>query len=308
MNSEATKSQFKQNAVCVVIPTYNNGKTVLDVVRKVSEYCEDIIVVNDGSTDETAKVLETLTIEAPQAETQTTKTQSIETPLSGDTPQVVETPQTIETHGRASLHTNITIVTHPVNKGKGKALTTGFQAAMDKGFRYAITMDADGQHYASDLPAFVEALATHPDTLIVGSRQFDQPNMPQKNTFANRFSNFWFTVHTGKKIPDTQTGYRLYPIDKMGKMKLLSSRYETELALLVRSAWRGISIYPIPINVYYPPEEERVSHFRPGPDFLRISLLNTFFTFAAILYGYPAMLYHYIKFKIQNSKFKDRNP
>ena len=62
MNSEATKSQFKQNAVCVVIPTYNNGRTVADVVRAAMEYCEDIMVVNDGSTDDTAKVLETLTI------------------------------------------------------------------------------------------------------------------------------------------------------------------------------------------------------------------------------------------------------
>ena len=183
--------------------------------------------------------------------------------------------------------------------GKGKALTSGFQAAMERGFRYAITMDADGQHYASDLPAFAEALATHPDTLIVGSRQFGLPNMPQKSSFANKFSNFWFTVQTGKKLPDTQTGYRLYPLNKMGKMKLLSSRYEAELALLVRSAWRGIDIMPIPINVYYPPKEERVSHFRPGMDFFRISVLNTFFTFAAILYGYPSMLYHLIKKKLK---------
>ena len=262
MNAEATKLQFKQNAVCVVIPTYNNGKTVADVVRNALEYCKDIIVVNDGSTDNTF----------------------------------------VETHGRTSLPVNITVINHPVNKGKGKALTTGFRTAMDKGFRYAITMDADGQHYASDLPAFAEALATHPDTLIVGSRQFDQPNMPQKNTFANRFSNFWFTVQTGKKLPDTQTGYRLYPLDKMGQMRLLSSRYEAELALLVRSAWRGIDILPIPINVYYPPKEERVSHFRPGWDFFRISILNTFFTFAAILYGYPAMLFHYVKKKMKISK------
>lgn len=276
MNSEATKSQFKQNAVCVVIPTYNNGRTVADVVRAAMEYCEDIMVVNDGSTDDTAKVLETLTIKKTEAET-----------------------QAVETHGRSSLQNGITVITHPVNIGKGKALTTGFHAAMEKGFRYAITMDADGQHYASDLPAFAEVLTAHPDTLIVGSRQFDQPNMPQQNSFANRFSNFWFTVQTGKKIPDTQTGYRLYPIDKMGKMKLLSSRYEAELALLVRSAWRGIDILPIPINVYYPPKEERVSHFRPGWDFFRISVLNTFFTFAAILYGYPAMLYHNIKRKLK---------
>ena len=78
-----------------------------------------------------------------------------------------------------------------------------------------------------------------------------------------------------------------------------SSRYEAELALLVRSAWRSINILPIPINVYYPPKEERVSHFRPGMDFFRISVLNTFFTFAAILYGYPSMFYHHIKKKLK---------
>lgn len=272
MNPEATKLTFKQNAVCLVIPTYNNGKTVANVVRNALEYCEDIIVVNDGSTDDTARILEA---------------------------QAMEVPQTAETRDGEPLRTNVTIVTHPINKGKGKALITGFRAAMERGFHYAITMDADGQHYASDLPAFAEALTKHSDTLIVGSRQFGLPNMPQKSSFANKFSNFWFTVQTGKKLPDTQTGYRLYPLNKMGKMKLLSSRYEAELALLVRSAWRGINILPIPINVYYPPKEERVSHFRPGMDFFRISVLNTFFTFAAILYGYPSMLYHHIKKKLK---------
>lgn len=260
MNPEATKLTFKQNAVCLVIPTYNNGKTVANVVRNALEYCEDIIVVNDGSTDGTDVLLKSL----PQA---------------------------------------MTVITHHTNLGKGKALTTGFRAAMERGFHYAITMDADGQHYASDLPAFAEALTKHSDTLIVGSRQFGLPNMPQKSSFANKFSNFWFTVQTGKKLPDTQTGYRLYPLNKMGKMKLLSSRYEAELALLVRSVWRGINILPIPINVYYPPKEERVSHFRPGMDFFRISVLNTFFTFAAILYGYPSMFYHHIKKKLKTESF-----
>lgn len=276
MPSKATKIKLKQNAVCLVIPTYNNGGTVADVVRHALEYCEDIIVVNDGSTDDTARILES---------------------------QAMEVPQTAETRDGEPLRTNVTIVTHPINKGKGKALATGLREALRRGFRYAITMDADGQHYASDLPAFAEALASHPDTLIVGSRQFGLPNMPQKSSFANRFSNFWFTVQTGKKLPDTQTGFRLYPLNKMGQMKLLSSRYEAELALLVRSAWRGINILPIPINVYYPPKEERVSHFRPGMDFFRISVLNTFFTFAAILYGYPAMLYHHIKKKLKTESF-----
>lgn len=256
MNAEATKAYFKHEKVCVVIPTFNNDKTVADVVRQVMDYCDDIIVVNDGSTDTTGEALRL-------------------------------------------LPDSITIVAHITNRGKGKALTTGFRTALAQGFRYAITLDADGQHFASDLPLFAEALTNHPDTLIVGSRQFGLPNMPQKSSFANRFSNFWFTVQTGKRLPDTQTGFRLYPLHKMGRMKLASSRYEAELALLVRSAWRGIPILSMPINVYYPPKEERVSHFRPGWDFFRISVLNAYFTFAAILYGYPAMLIRYIKVKLK---------
>lgn len=130
----------------------------------------------------------------------------------------------------------------------------------------------------------------NPDALLMGSRGLKQDNMPQKNTFANKFSNFWFTVQTGRRLPDTQTGYRLYPLRKMGDMRLITTRYEGELELLVRSAWRNIEIRPIPIRVYYPPAEERVTHFRPLQDFTRISILNTFFCFAAILYGYPSML------------------
>lgn len=186
--------------------------------------------------------------------------------------------------------TAVHVIAYQPNKGKGTALVTGFREALKLGFRYAITLDSDGQHYASDIPAFVEAITEHPDSLIIGSRGLKHDNMPQKNTFANKFSNFWFMVQTGKKLPDTQTGFRLYPLQKMGKMRLITSRYEAELEMLVRSAWRNIPIIPIPINVFYPSQEERVSFFRPGKDFTRISILNTFFCFAAILYGYPSML------------------
>ena len=74
----------------------------------------------------------------------------------------------------------------------------------------------------------------------------------------------------------------------------LVNRYETELEVLVRSAWRGIRLIPVPIHVYYPPKEERVSHFRPNVDFFRISVLNTIFCILAIVYGYPSMFFHKI--------------
>jgi hypothetical protein len=78
----------------------------------------------------------------------------------------------------------------------------------------------------------------------------------------------------------------------MKGLRPVSSRYEAELEMLVRLAWRGIRILPVPVRVYYPPEGERATHFRPGRDFFRITVLNTLFTFLAILYGYPSMFFH----------------
>ncbi|MCL2245800.1 MAG: glycosyltransferase family 2 protein, partial [Lentimicrobiaceae bacterium] len=152
----------------------------------------------------------------------------------------------------------------------------------------------DGQHFASDILLFKKAVEKNPDALIVGNRNLTQENMPKKNSFANKFSNFWFALQTGTKLPDTQTGFRLYPLEKMGSLRPFTSRYEAELEILVRCAWRGIKLVSVPIQVYYAPEEERVSHFRPGVDFFRISLLNTLFVVLALVYGYPAKWVRYL--------------
>ena len=192
----------------------------------------------------------------------------------------------------------IKIISYALNRGKGFALKCGFNYAQERGYRYALTIDADGQHFADDIPLFLDAVEKHPDALIVGNRNLTQDNMPKKNTFANKFSNFWFAVQTGTKLPDTQTGFRLYPLKKMGKLRPFTSRYEAELEILVRCSWRGIKLVSLPIRVYYAPEEERISHFRPGVDFLRISLLNTLFCFLALVYGYPAKLVRCLQTKL----------
>ncbi|MDR0863630.1 MAG: glycosyltransferase family 2 protein [Candidatus Symbiothrix sp.] len=191
----------------------------------------------------------------------------------------------------AHYQSQINIVSYSPNKGKGYALSRGFDKAEELGFSHAITMDSDGQHLAEDLPLFVEAIKNNPGAMIIGSRSLKQKNMPEKNTFANRFSNFWFTVQTGIQLPDTQTGFRLYPFKQMKGMRPFTSRYEAELELLVRAAWRNIPLIPIPIQVYYPEKNARITHFRPGIDFLRISLLNTVLVFVAVFYGYPSMLF-----------------
>ena len=227
--------------ICAVIPTYHNGGTVADVVRGVLRQGLPVLVVDDGSTDDTAQKLEGL---------------------------------------------DVKVFRHPENRGKGRALRSGLEEARRLGYRFAVTLDADGQHDPADIPALVAAAGER--TLVVGSRNLTAAGMPAGNTFANRFSNFWFTVQTGRKLPDTQTGFRVYPLEDLPSLKLLTSRYEAELTLLVFSAWKGLRLVPVPVRVYYP--EDRVSHFRPFADFFRISVLNTILCVLALVYGYPRML------------------
>lgn len=183
------------------------------------------------------------------------------------------------------------IISYPDNRGKGTALKLGFMAALDAGFAYAITLDADAQHYPEDIPLFLEANRKWPGAIIVGERKgLENAERSKASSFANSFSNFWFTIQTGLRLSDTQTGYRLYPLKKLRSMSLLTSRYEAELELLVFAAWRGVPIKGIEVNVYYPPKDERVSHFRPVRDFARISVLNTVLCVLALVYGLPRFI------------------
>jgi glycosyltransferase involved in cell wall biosynthesis len=228
---------------CVIVPTYNNARTLQTVIEDVSQYIEDIIIVNDGSTDNTGDVLSSLS--------------------------------------------SIGVLSYQPNRGKGYALKQGFRLAAEKGFRYAVTIDSDGQHHGRDIIVFLQKAQQYPDSLLVGSRLLKQENMPEGNTFANKFSNFWFRLQTGINLPDTQCGFRLYPLKKISRINIFTNRYEAELEILVRSSWKNISVFPVPISVYYPPVNERITHFRPFRDFFRISILNTFLTLIAVLYEYP---------------------
>lgn len=245
---EQQRRMLRERGICVVIPTYNNAGTIVDVVRRSKEQCDDVIVVCDGCTDDTVALL-----------------------------QQVD---------------GITIVSCPHNGGKGIALKRGFQKALKEGFSYAITLDADGQHFPEDIHIFLEANIDHPEAIIVGQRKgMESVERTSGSKFANAFSNFWFCVQTGHRLADTQTGYRLYPLKKLPCLSLLTSRYEAELELMVFSSWQGVEIVSKEVNVFYPPKEKRVSHFRPIKDFSRIFVLNTCLSILAIVYAYPLKLF-----------------
>lgn len=238
---------------CVIIPTYNNAKTLKRVIDGVLVYAENvpIIVVNDGSSDDTSSILK-------------------------------------------EYNNKIIIINNEVNLGKGISLRKAFKYALEKGIKHAITIDSDGQHYPEDIPLFLEVLQKKPGALIMGSRNMNQRGIPGKSSFGNKFSNFWFKVETGITLPDTQTGFRLYPLEPISKIKLFTTKFETEIEVIVKLAWKKVEIIPISINVLYD-SEERVSHFRPFKDFTRISILNTYLVTLTLLYYLPLRVLAVIK-------------
>lgn len=243
IQAEKISEKFRELGICVLVPTYNNAQTLLPLLNEISTFTKQIIVVNDGSTDNTLEVL-----------------------------------------GQIS---DLDLLTYAQNQGKGHALKLGFRHAFEKGYQYAITIDSDGQHYPADLPVFLEAIEQNPGTLFIGARNMDQASVPGKSSFGNRFSNFWFWVETGITLPDTQSGYRIYPLAQAAKMKYFTRKYELEIEAPVRLAWKGVPVRAVAVSVYYPPADERVSHFRPFRDFFRISVLNTFLTIWALAYIHP---------------------
>jgi glycosyltransferase involved in cell wall biosynthesis len=241
--SMTCREQFEQLQVCVIIPTYNNENSLAAIITDVAEYTDHIIVVNDGSTDNTQTII-----------------------------------------GSFSF---VQAINYTKNAGKGWALRKAFVYASEKGYKYAITIDSDGQHFAKDLPAFIDKLTAERNAIIIGARNMDQDSVPGGSSFGNRFSNFWFKVETGISSPDTQSGYRLYPLESIKQMHFFSRKYEFEIEVLVRSAWKGVKVLSVPVTVYYAAKEERVSHFRPFKDFFRISVLNTILVLIAFLYIKP---------------------
>lgn len=167
-----------------------------------------------------------------------------------------------------------TVVRLDANRGKGAALRAGLQRAAADGFTHVMTMDADGQHSADDLPKFLEAARARPEALLVGVRDFFAAGCPTHRRRSNAVSTFWFRVETGVRLPDTQCGFRCYPVVLAQRLATRSGRYAFELEFLVRASWIGITLVSVPVACSYRPEQIRQSHFRPVRDLAHITVMN----------------------------------
>lgn len=241
--------KFEELKTLVLIPTYNNAPKLRGVLDSILELTSHVLVVNDGSTDETSQILEE--------------------------------------------YENIFTLQYEKNQGKGIALKKGLDWAIKRDYRYAISMDSDGQHLASDLEKFLDKVTEEPESMIIGARNMDTAEgVPGGSSFGHKFSNFWFQLETGKKLPDTQSGFRLYPLSQIKNMRFYTTKYEFEIESIVRLSWRGVKMLWVPITVEYP--EDRITHFRKFWDFFRISILNSVLVLIALLWIKPRDLFRRI--------------
>lgn len=216
------------SAIALVIPAYNEVASLRQVASAVLAQHPWVIVVDDGSTDETAEC-------------------------------VADLPLTLlrQTH----------------NQGKGQALWRGMDYALKRGATAVITMDADGQHRAEDIPLMLKAWLTHPGHLVIGSRLHDRSQFPTSRYLANRFANFWVAWAAGYPLSDSQSGFRVYPAGLLRayqKTHRTTAGFVFESEIIIEAGRRSFEPLTVPIPAIYVANARR-SHFRPVLDILRIT-------------------------------------
>lgn len=208
---------------CIVVPVFNHGDGAAALMAHFAPLGVRVFFVNDGSTDDTASRL---------AET-------------------------------GKLHSEVRVVDHAENRGKGAAVLTGLRSAHGEGFSHALQIDADGQHDAGDIPRFLALAEQNPDAVIAGRPVFDA-SVPTGRLIARYLTHVWIWVETlSFTIRDSMCGFRVYPLApviRVTDQARLGRRMDFDPEILVRLYWDGVAILPLPTRVIYP--EGGRSHFR----------------------------------------------
>ncbi len=211
--------------ICILIPGYNEEKMIGQVVSKARKVISDVIVVDDGSIDNTYQIAKSA---------------------------------------------GAIVIRHEVNKGKGAALKTGFQYALEHNYQAVITMDSDGQHDVDDIPNFLNALNVRKADIIIGSRMKNISTMPAIRKVTNKLTSYISSLLMHQKVDDSQSGFRLITSDVLRSVKLESDRYDMESEILIKASRAGFRIISVPIKTIYGQEKSKINPLVDTYRFIRL--------------------------------------
>lgn len=173
---------------------------------------------------------------------------------------------------KLSFSQNLELVTHKVNMGKGEAILSGAKKAKELGFDAIVTFDGDKQHLSSQISKLIDVYEE--GSIVIGNRDFESVNVPDSSKFGRKFSNFWVYLETFKHLGDTQSGLRIYPLTILD-LNIKNRRFDFEIEVLALHSYRGGKIIDVNVDCYYPPSEERVTHFDKLHDNIRLTKAHT---------------------------------
>ena len=247
----------RRTSLCLIIPVYNQPDSLSTFVPKIIKRKLPVILVDDGSDKSCRQIM-----------------QELEQAIDG-----------------------VTLKSHPMNLGKGAAVKTGLQAAMEAGFSHALQIDADGQHNIDDIPRFISEMYKQPIALISAFPNYDK-TVPKLRYYGRYATHLWVWINTlSGVIKDSMCGFRLYPVEQSCLLltaEKMGDRMEFDIEFIVRWYWSGEPIVQIQTNIIYP--DNGVSHFNLFRDNLLISWMH-----CRLFFGMLKRLPELIKQKISNS-------
>jgi len=202
----------KKNPIAIMIPAYNEEKYIKGVIKDCSSYGLDILIIDDGSTDNTANIVNSLA---------------------------------------ADMGDRLILLQHSRNQGKGQALITGFDYIIKNGYKGVITLDADGQHDTREIAYFLELAEKEDPDVVIGDRLGDTKGMPLIRLATNVFTSWIIARIAGKSVSDVQSGYRYLKAEALRKIKLKTRNFDTEPEIILRAGWHGMKMLNIPIKTIY---------------------------------------------------------
>ncbi len=164
------------------------------------------------------------------------------------------------------------------NSGKSSALRIGLEFARANGFTHVLTLDGDGQHLPQDIPAMLRVAEETKAHLVIGARPFAADSMPRARYYSNTIGSRLASALIGCEVRDSQSGFRLFQLDKLSNVQLRSRRYEIEMEVLIKMTRSGCTIAHSPIQmVYY--HDHAHSNLRPFRDTARTCMWSLAYRF-----------------------------